>query len=46
MIKKKIYKINDDGIVGKLFPRLRGLFQRDQTCRHDNRKEISILNYK
>ena len=37
---------SDDGIIGKLFlslPRLR-LFQRDQTCRHDNMKGISISN--
>ena len=35
-----------DGIVGKLFPSLPRLFQRDQTCRHGNRKGIFILNYK
>ena len=29
---------SDDCIVGKLFPSLPRLFQRDQTCRHDNRK--------
>ena len=37
---------SDDGIVGKLFPSLPKLFQRHQTCRHVNRKGISILNYK
>ena len=37
---------SDDGIVVKLFPSLLRLFQRDHTCRHDNRKRISILNYK
>ena len=37
---------SDDGIVGKLFPSLPRLFQRDQTWRHVNRKGISILNYK
>ena len=37
---------SDDGIVGKLFPGLPRLLQRDQTCRHDNRKGISILNHK
>ena len=37
---------SDYGIVGKLFPSLPTLFQRDQACRHDNRKGISILNYK
>ena len=35
---------SDDGIVGKLFPSLPRLFQRDQICRHDNRKGTSILN--
>ena len=37
---------SDDGIVGRLFPSLPTLFQRDQICRHANRKGISILNYK
>ena len=37
---------SDDGIVGKLFPSLPRLFQRDQTCRHVNMKGINILNYK
>ena len=37
---------SDDVIVGKLFPSLPRLFQRDQTWRHVNRKEISILNYR
>ena len=37
---------SDDGIVGKLFPSLPRIFQRDQTCRHLNRKGINILNYK
>ena len=32
---------NNNGVVGKLFSNL----QRDLTCRHDNRKEISILIY-
>ena len=36
---------SDDGIVGKSFPSLHRLFQRDQTCRHNSRKGISILNY-
>ena len=36
---------SDDGIVGKLFPSLHRLFQRDQTCRYNSRKGISILNY-
>ena len=35
---------NDYHIVGKLFPSLSRLFQRDQICRHDNKKRISILN--
>ena len=34
------------GIVGKLFLSLPRLFPRDQTCRHDSRKGISILNFK
>ena len=33
---------SDDGIVGKLFPSLPRLFQRDQTWIHVNRKGISI----
>ena len=33
----------DYGIVGKLFPSLPRLFQRDQTCRRDNKKGISML---
>ena len=37
---------SDDGIVGKLFPSLPRLFQRDQTWRHVNRKGTSIINYK
>ena len=37
---------SDDGIVGDLFPSLPRVFQRDQTCRHNNRKGISVLNYK
>ena len=37
---------SDDSIVGKLFPSRPRLFQRDQTCSHDNMKGISILNYK
>ena len=37
---------SDDGIVKKLFPSLLRIFQRDQTCRHDNMKGISISNYK
>ena len=36
---------SDDGIVGKLFPSLPRLFQRDQTCRQVNRKGIIILNF-
>ena len=36
---------SDDDIVGKLFPNLPKLFQRDQTCRYDNVKEMSILNF-
>ena len=32
----------DEGIVGKLFPSLPRLFQRDQTWRHVNWKGISI----
>ena len=37
---------SDDGIAGMLFPSLSRLFQRDQTCRHNNRKGISMLNCK
>ena len=37
---------SDDGIVGKLFPSLPRLFQRDQTCRHVNMKGTNILDYK
>ena len=37
---------SDDGIVGKLFPSLHRLFERDQICRHVNGKGINILNYK
>ena len=37
---------SDDGMVGRFFPRLPRLFQRYQTYRHVNRKEINILNYK
>ena len=37
---------SDPRIVGKLFPSLHRLFQRDQTCRHDSKKGISISNYK
>ena len=37
---------SDDGIVKKLFPSLLRLFQRDQTCRHANRKGVNTLNYK
>ena len=37
---------SDGGIVGKLFPSLRRLFERDQICRHVNGKGINILNYK
>ena len=37
---------SDDGIVGKLFPSLHRLFERDQIYRHVNRKEINILDYK
>ena len=38
---------SDDGIVGKLFPFLPRLFQRDQTWIHNNNnKGISFLNYK
>ena len=37
---------SDDVIVGKLFASLPRLFQRDQTCRHVNRKGINILNCK
>ena len=37
---------SDEGIVRKLFSSLPRLFQSDQTCRHANRKEINILNYK
>ena len=37
---------SDDGIVGKLFPSLPRLFQRDQQCRHVNKKGINISNYK
>ena len=33
---------SDDGIVGKLFPSLPRLTQRDQTCRHLNRKGVNI----
>ena len=33
-------------IVGKLFPSLPRIFQRDQTWRHVNRKGIYFLNYK
>ena len=36
---------SDDGIVGRLFSSLSTIFQRDQKCRHNNRKGISILNY-
>ena len=35
---------SDDGMVGKLFPSLPRLFQRDQAWRHVNRKGISTLN--
>ena len=35
---------SDDGIVMKLFPGLPGLFQKDQTFRHDNGKGIRILH--
>ena len=41
----KRFKI-DDGIVGKLFPSLTRLFQRDQKFRHVHRKGINILNFK
>ena len=52
--KVDIYKDNknakrfksDDAIVGKLFPSLPRLFQKDQTCRYVNRKGIPILNFK
>ena len=37
---------SDDVIAGKLFPSLPRLFQRDQTCRHVNRKLRNILIYK
>ena len=37
---------SDEGIVRKLFPSLPRLFQRDQTCRHANRKERNFVNYK
>ena len=37
---------SDDGIVGKLFPFLPRLFQRDQTWIHNSNKGISFLNYK
>ena len=37
---------NDDGIVGKSFPRLPRIIQRDQTYRHVNKKGINILDYK
>ena len=37
---------SDPRIVGKLFPSLHRLFQRDQTCRHDSKKGISISHYK
>ena len=36
---------SDDGIV-MMDPSLPRLFQRDQACRHVNRKGINILNYK
>ena len=37
---------SDADIVGKLFPSLPRLFQRDQTWRHVNTKGTSIINYK
>ena len=37
---------SDDGIVGKLIPRLPTLFPKDQTYRHVNRKGVNVLNYK
>ena len=37
---------SDDDIVEKLFSSLPSLFQRNQTCRHDNRQGISASNYK
>ena len=37
---------SDGGIVGKLFPSLPTLFQREQTWRHVNRKGTSTVNYK
>ena len=44
---KHVKRYNSDhGIVKKLFPSLLRIFQRDQTCRHDNIKGISISNYK
>ena len=35
---------SDDGIIGKLFPSLPRLFQKDQACRHFNRKGINVFN--
>ena len=37
---------SDDDIVEKFFPSLPRLFQKNQTCRHDNRQRISASNYK
>ena len=44
---KKVKRFKSYGsVVGKLFLSLPRLFQRDQTCRHDSRKGICILNPK
>ena len=37
---------SDSCIVGKLFPSLPTLFQRDQTWTHFKKKGTSIINYK